>query len=65
MHLLAPEYTLHEQIVTASDMYSLGCVIYAVHAKACLVSFTEWVWEVISCARRVLPLSRITIALLP
>ncbi|KAF8337568.1 kinase-like domain-containing protein [Cantharellus anzutake] len=30
---MAPEYALQEQIVTSSDMYSLGCVIYAVHAK--------------------------------
>jgi len=30
---LAPEYALDEQLVTASDMYSLGCVLYAVHCK--------------------------------
>lgn len=29
----APEYALDEQLVTASDMYSLGCLIYAVHCK--------------------------------
>ncbi|KAJ3728853.1 other/SCY1 protein kinase [Lentinula raphanica] len=29
----APEYVLDEMLVTASDMYSLGCVIYAVHCK--------------------------------
>ena len=31
--LLAPEYALDEQLVTASDMYSLGCLMYAVHMK--------------------------------
>ncbi|KAJ7090230.1 kinase-like domain-containing protein [Mycena belliarum] len=30
---MAPEYALDEQLITASDMYSLGCVIYAVHSK--------------------------------
>ncbi|KAL5533231.1 PPK32 [Sanghuangporus sanghuang] len=30
---LAPEYVLDEQLVTESDMYSLGCLIYAVHNK--------------------------------
>ncbi|KAJ7929288.1 kinase-like domain-containing protein [Mycena leptocephala] len=30
---MAPEYALDEQLVTASDMYSLGCLIYAVHCK--------------------------------
>ncbi|KAJ3985207.1 other/SCY1 protein kinase [Lentinula detonsa] len=30
---IAPEYALDEMLVTASDMYSLGCVIYAVHCK--------------------------------
>ncbi|TFK67903.1 kinase-like protein [Pluteus cervinus] len=30
---MAPEYALDESLVTASDMYSLGCTIYAVHAK--------------------------------
>ncbi|KAF7311612.1 Kinase-like protein [Mycena kentingensis (nom. inval.)] len=30
---MAPEYALDEQLVTASDMYSLGCVLYAVHCK--------------------------------
>ncbi|KIY43669.1 kinase-like protein [Fistulina hepatica ATCC 64428] len=30
---MAPEYALDEQLVTGSDMYSLGCLIYAVHCK--------------------------------
>ncbi|KAG5645883.1 hypothetical protein DXG03_005030 [Asterophora parasitica] len=30
---MAPEYALDEQLLVASDMYSLGCVIYAVHCK--------------------------------
>ncbi|KAJ6500441.1 kinase-like domain-containing protein [Mycena sanguinolenta] len=30
---MAPEYALDEQLVTASDMYSLGCLIYAVHCQ--------------------------------
>lgn len=30
---IAPEYALEEQITPASDLYSLGCIIYAVHAK--------------------------------
>ncbi|KAH9483858.1 Protein kinase domain-containing protein ppk32 [Psilocybe cubensis] len=30
---MAPEYALDEQLVTASDMYSLGCILYAVHCK--------------------------------
>ncbi|KAF8078142.1 kinase-like domain-containing protein [Lyophyllum atratum] len=30
---MAPEYALDEQLLTASDMYALGCVIYAVHCK--------------------------------
>ncbi|KAG6854961.1 hypothetical protein C0991_009784 [Blastosporella zonata] len=30
---MAPEYALDEQLITASDIYSLGCVIYAVHCK--------------------------------
>ncbi|KAJ7197216.1 kinase-like domain-containing protein [Mycena pura] len=30
---MAPEYALDEQLVTASDIYSLGCLIYAVHCK--------------------------------
>ncbi|KAI5119329.1 hypothetical protein M0805_000559 [Coniferiporia weirii] len=30
---IAPEYVLDEQLVTASDMYSLGCLIYAAHNK--------------------------------
>lgn len=29
----APEYALDEVLATASDMYSLGCVVYAVHSK--------------------------------
>lgn len=29
----APEYALDEVLDTASDMYSLGCLIYAVHCK--------------------------------
>ncbi|KAK7043796.1 Protein kinase domain-containing protein ppk32 [Paramarasmius palmivorus] len=29
----APEYALDEVLNTASDMYSLGCVIYTVHSK--------------------------------
>jgi len=29
----APEYALDEQVVAESDMYSLGCVVYAVHCK--------------------------------
>ncbi|CED82285.1 kinase-like protein [Phaffia rhodozyma] len=28
---MAPEYALDEQLCTSSDLYSLGCVIYAVH----------------------------------
>lgn len=31
--LIAPEYALNEQITTSSDLYSLGCIIYAVHDK--------------------------------
>jgi len=31
--LPAPEYALDEQLVTASDMYSLGCLVHAVHKK--------------------------------
>jgi SCY1-like protein 2 len=31
--LPAPEYALDEQINVASDMYALGCVLYAVHCK--------------------------------
>jgi SCY1-like protein 2 len=31
--ITAPEYALDEKLITASDMYSLGCVIYAVHCK--------------------------------
>ncbi|KAF8495373.1 kinase-like domain-containing protein [Gautieria morchelliformis] len=30
---MAPEYALDEQLTTASDMYALGCLIYAVHCK--------------------------------
>ncbi|KAF8644148.1 hypothetical protein AX16_008675 [Volvariella volvacea WC 439] len=30
---MAPEYALDEALLTASDMYSLGCIIYAVHCK--------------------------------
>lgn len=30
---MAPEYALDEQLLTASDMYSLGCLIYVVHSK--------------------------------
>ncbi|KAJ7261397.1 kinase-like domain-containing protein [Mycena haematopus] len=30
---MAPEYALDEQLVTGSDLYSLGCLIYAVHCK--------------------------------
>ena len=30
---IAPEYALDEQVVTSSDMYSLGCLVYAVHCK--------------------------------
>jgi SCY1-like protein 2 len=30
---IAPEYALDEQLLTASDMYSLGCLVYAVHNK--------------------------------
>lgn len=30
---IAPEYALDEALITASDMYSLGCLIYAVHCK--------------------------------
>jgi serine/threonine protein kinase len=29
----APEYALDEVLVTSSDLYSLGCLIYAVHRK--------------------------------
>ncbi len=31
--LLAPEYALDEVLHPASDMYSLGCLLYAVHCK--------------------------------
>ena len=31
--MIAPEYVLDEQLVTESDMYSLGCLIYAAHNK--------------------------------
>ncbi|KAI0933145.1 hypothetical protein AcV5_005979 [Taiwanofungus camphoratus] len=30
---MAPEYALDEVLDTASDMYSLGCLMYAVHCK--------------------------------
>ncbi|KAL9714959.1 Protein kinase domain-containing protein ppk32 [Leucoagaricus gongylophorus] len=30
---MAPEYALDEQLLTASDMYSLGCLIFAVHCR--------------------------------
>ncbi|PPQ63200.1 hypothetical protein CVT24_005745 [Panaeolus cyanescens] len=30
---MAPEYALDEQLVTESDMYALGCLVYAVHSK--------------------------------
>ncbi|TFL07564.1 kinase-like domain-containing protein [Pterulicium gracile] len=30
---IAPEYALDEVLLTGSDMYSLGCLIYAVHSK--------------------------------
>ncbi|KAF8163106.1 other/SCY1 protein kinase [Crassisporium funariophilum] len=30
---MAPEYALDEQLVTSSDMYSLGCLVYSVHCK--------------------------------
>ena len=30
----APEYALDEVLSTASDMYSLGCLIHAVHLKS-------------------------------
>lgn len=30
---LAPEYALDEVLDPASDMYSVGCLIYAVHCK--------------------------------
>jgi SCY1-like protein 2 len=33
MYSTAPEYALDEILVTASDMYSLGCLIYAVHCQ--------------------------------
>ena len=29
----APEYALDETLNTASDLYSLGCLIFAVHCK--------------------------------
>ncbi|KAF8584105.1 kinase-like protein [Ramaria rubella] len=32
-HVQPPEYALDEQLTTTSDMYSLGCLIYAVHCK--------------------------------
>ena len=30
---VAPEFALDEQLVTSSDMYSLGCLVYAVHCR--------------------------------
>ena len=33
MNRTAPEYALDETLNTASDLYSLGCLIYAVHCK--------------------------------
>ncbi|KAJ2931423.1 hypothetical protein H1R20_g5707, partial [Candolleomyces eurysporus] len=33
---MAPEYALDEQLLTASDLYSLGCLVYAVHNKGSL-----------------------------
>ncbi|KAG9120806.1 hypothetical protein FRC07_003559 [Ceratobasidium sp. 392] len=30
---MAPEYAIDEKIETGSDMYSLGCLVYAVHMK--------------------------------
>jgi len=33
MNHVAPEYALDEALNTASDLYSLGCLIYAVHCK--------------------------------
>ncbi|KAG8822798.1 hypothetical protein FRC19_005201, partial [Serendipita sp. 401] len=30
---MAPEYAIDEQITTSSDMFSLGCLLYAVHNK--------------------------------
>ncbi|CAE6415312.1 unnamed protein product [Rhizoctonia solani] len=30
---MAPEYAIDERIETGSDMYSLGCLVYAVHVK--------------------------------
>ncbi|KAL5634714.1 hypothetical protein ACGC1H_002678 [Rhizoctonia solani] len=30
---MAPEYAIDERIETGSDMYSLGCLVYAVHMK--------------------------------
>ena len=33
MNHVAPEYALDETLNTASDLYSMGCLIYAVHCK--------------------------------
>ena len=33
IEIAAPEYALDEQLLTASDMYSLGCLIFAVHCE--------------------------------
>ncbi|KIM23753.1 hypothetical protein M408DRAFT_249795 [Serendipita vermifera MAFF 305830] len=30
---MAPEYAIDEQITTSSDLYALGCLLYAVHNK--------------------------------
>lgn len=30
---LAPEYAIDEKLLTANDMYSLGCLVYAAHSK--------------------------------
>ncbi|CUA68500.1 SCY1-like protein 2 [Rhizoctonia solani] len=30
---MAPEYAIDERVETGSDMYSLGCLVYAVHMK--------------------------------
>lgn len=33
LRVTAPEYALDEMLNPASDMYSLGCLMYAVHSK--------------------------------
>lgn len=30
---MAPEYALDESLLPANDMYSLGCVLHAIHTK--------------------------------